>query len=358
MKAIIRSSNKPGGICMVEKPVPIIGDDDVLIKVMAAGICGTDLHTYRGEPTSPAVGVTLGHEFSGIIVRTGKHVSHFSVNDRVVSDNTGGICGICPACARGEYLLCRNRSGLGSKVDGGFAEYVRISGDTLSRFPHCLLKIPESMSFAEAAVLEPFANAYNAVVQQGNIKAGDVIAIYGVGTFGLACCEIARIAGASYIYMFDRRTTSQLYRSQAICAGADQLMHSDDKGLIDRILAETDGNGVDLIIDTVGSNLLFSQSIDIIRYGGKIIKVGYDWSPLNNSFVNLINRNIALIGHMGYNATSWIKVLALYREEKLEIKKYARVRIPFEDYKKGVELLLRRQAVKVVLTFEYAENTL
>jgi len=116
--------------------------------------------------------VVLGHEFAGVVARVGAKVSAWRPGDRVVSDNTGHVCGVCYSCSIGDYLLCPERRGLGYGMDGGFTKYVRIDGDLLKRVPNTLFHIPEDVPFAHAAILDPAANAYRAVIQEGGILPG------------------------------------------------------------------------------------------------------------------------------------------------------------------------------------------
>jgi len=137
-------------------------------------VCGSDIAFDDGHHANlinPPV--TLGHEFSGVISKVGKNVTEWKVGDRVVSDNTGYVCGKCYACSVSNYLVCPDRLGLGYGMDGGFAKYVRIPGQVLAVFPNTLIKLPESMSFEEAAILDPCCNAYKAVVQESNFMPGD-----------------------------------------------------------------------------------------------------------------------------------------------------------------------------------------
>ena len=143
--------------------------------------------------------VVLGHEFSGVIAKKGKNVKKWQVGDRVVSDNTGYVCGECFACATGKYLMCPERKGIGYGMDGGFTDYVKINGDLLERNPKSLFRIPDNVSFEEAAILDPICNAYKAVVQESSIMPGEDIVIFGVGPLGLFSVQIAKIMGCANI---------------------------------------------------------------------------------------------------------------------------------------------------------------
>ena len=203
MKALVAYGNTVDDLRLVDWPVPEIGDDDVLVRVMAAGICGSDIGRWITCPStepftsSPYVG---GHEFSGEIVDIGKNVTRWKVGDRVVSDNSAQACGVCVACARGDYLNCNSRKAIGyAPYDGGFAEYVRIPGKILQLNPCSLMKVPEGISYDEASILDPVCNAYQAVIQQSHLLPGDDVLIYGPGPLGLFGIQFAKLIGCRNI---------------------------------------------------------------------------------------------------------------------------------------------------------------
>ena len=186
MKAVVKYGYGPRETELRDVPIPEIGDDDLLVEVKAAGVCGSDIAFDDGhhkEILFPPV--VLGHEFSGVVAKVGKNVTEWKVGDRVVSDNTGEVCGHCYACNTADYLSCPERKGIGYGMDGGFTNYVKILGKTLARVPNSLMRIPDCMSFEEAAILDPACNGYMAVVQEAKVMPGDFVAVFGVGALGL-----------------------------------------------------------------------------------------------------------------------------------------------------------------------------
>ena len=347
MKAIVRYGLEHGQVELRHVPVPQIEEGDVLIKVKAAGLCGSDLNHYKGKTVTP-VPVIIGHEFAGEIAAVGSRVTAWKVGDRVVSDNTGYVCGTCHACNTGEYLQCPNRKGLGSKMDGGFAEYVKISEPVLSVYPSCLMRIPDCISFEEAAILDPACNGYNAVVQQGGLMPGENVAVFGVGPIGLGCIAAAKVGGAVNIIAVVRKSTKDLHRNAAINMGATHIVEHDSKDAIKAIREITRGEGVALTLDSAGANELFPLSVDITRYGGKIVKLGYDWAPLGYSLYTMTNRNISMVGHMGYNPIAWKNVIRLLEAGKISTKLTITHRLPLDRFEEGIRLMNSREAIKVI----------
>ena len=194
MLALVKYGKGPKETELRDVPVPEIGEDDLLIEVKAAGICGSDIAYDNGDhPDHLNCPVVLGHEFSGVVSKIGANVKDWKVGDRVVSDNTGYVCGKCFACTTGQYLSCPDRKGLGYGMDGGFTDYVKITGSLLSKNPNTLFRIPEGVSFDEAAILDPICNAYKAIVQESRIMPGEDIVVFGVGPLGLFSIQIAKV---------------------------------------------------------------------------------------------------------------------------------------------------------------------
>ena len=190
MKAVVKYGFGPRETELRDVPIPEIGDDDLLIEVKAAGVCGSDIAFDDGghkEILNPPV--VLGHEFSGMVCKVGKNVTKWKVGDRVMSDNTGEVCGECYACNTADFLSCPERKGIGYGMDGGFTNYVKILGKTLARVPHSLMRIPDCMSYEEAAIMDPACNGYMAVVQEAKVMPGDFVALESVDT------ETGNIAG-------------------------------------------------------------------------------------------------------------------------------------------------------------------
>ncbi len=349
MPAVVRTGPSCGQVSLEERPIPQAGPEDVILRVHAAGLCGSDLNIWLGRSSTAQIGVTLGHEFAGEVVQTGERVSRWKLGDRVVSDNTGTVCGECYACARGEYQLCMHRKSLGFQLNGGFAPYVRIPGEGLRVFPNLLMRIPEGASFEEAAVLDPYANACNALITQAGLTVGDTVLVTGAGPLALACIELARAAGAVRILSMVRSATAALHREACLRIGADEVLEADRPGCVERVLELTRGQGVPIAADTAGANGLFPLLIRMVRRGGRLVRIGYDDEPLQTSLVEMTRKNISLIGHMGYDPTAWKRVLTLLEHRRISPSAVITERLPLMEFEKAVRLALSRKAIKVVL---------
>ena len=347
MKAIVYKDK--ARLELTEVPVPVCGDEDSILKIEAAAICGADLHWESGAFTADHEFV-LGHEFCGTIAEKGSRVGDFwNIGDLVVSDNTGGACGHCSACRRGDFVHCRDRETLGAGFDGGFAAYCKIPGKILRLFPGCLTKVPEGISIAEAAIMEPAANAYRAVVQEAQVRPGDTVVIVGMGPLGLYSLQMARIAGASRIICVGKRADDAVRFPLAKKFGATHLITTEDEDVVERVLEIAGDDGVSAVIDAAGPAIVMQQAMKYLQHDGVFVRIGNPPGKYNDTLLPLIDKQITVIGHMGYNATSWEKVVRLVQSGQLDLKSMVTYVLPLSDYKKGYEHMRRHLAAKVVL---------
>ena len=239
-------------------PKPKISKDEVLIKVKAAGVCGTDIHLYRGEwkvdlPLIP------GHEFSGTIAEVGENVRGFKTGDRVVAE-PNIVCGTCYFCRMSERnFFCENLKATGVDIDGAFAEYVKTK-------PENVYNVPETLSFEEAALIEPLACCIRGVDNVG-IKPGDSVAIVGAGPIGLLLLQLTKMAGASFVIQTD---LEEKRLSLAHELGADHVVNATKEDVPAVVKSLTDGHGVDVAIEAVGSPDAITQAMKVTRPGGRL----------------------------------------------------------------------------------------
>ena len=349
MKALVKYEHGMDNLELREVPVPVLGDDDVLIEIKAAGVCASDLDFFEGRQAGALrPPVILGHEFSGVIAKTGKNVRKWKTGDRVVSDNTGTVCGECYACSTGNYLACPERLGLGYGMDGGFAQYCKIHGDTLRKFPNSLLRIPDEISFEGAAVLDPACNAFRAVVHEARIIPGDFVVVFGVGALGQFSIQSARAAGASKIIAIGREQNATRFE-MAKKHGATHVVASSKEDPIERVKEITNGRGVAAVIDCAGANIVLKQAVEMVRPGGSVVKVGYDTKPVNYSLDCIIDRAVRIVGHFGYDWVAWNNVMELTLAGKFSLDSVITHKLPLSEYRKALDMLKSRESVKTIL---------
>lgn len=350
MKAVVLT--ELGKLEWLDVPKPVIGPDDILLKVEAVGICGGDLHFYTGAIGSKhGYPLIVGHEFAGTIAEIGERVvGDWKVGDRVVSENTGYACGVCPSCAKGNFVNCEQREILGCTLDGGFTDYVKIPGDILRIYPNALYKLPDSISFPEATVLEPAANSYKAVIQEAGVKAGDTVLIWGPGPLGLLSTQMAKIAGASKIILVGLAENRGVRKEIGEKYGATHWLESDSGEDIAMKAREIAGpEGIAVVIDAVGHPSIMEPAMRAVRNEGIIVRVGLNGKPLNCSINMLTERAITLRGHMGYNTESWKQCIALAERGQLDLSSIITSVLPMAEYEKGFINSLNGTDAKVVL---------
>lgn len=352
MKAFVAVSR--GNYRIQDVPIPEIGDDDILIQMKTAAICGSDVHVYKGE-MDPLCGypVIMGHENAGIIVKKGKNVHpRWQVGDRVVSENTIEVCGTCYACATGDYVACEHRKGMGIGADGCFAEYVKIPGELLKRMPDCIFHIPDNVGDEEAPLIEPAANAYKVVFQEGKLMAGEMVLVTGAGAIGVLCAHMAAVGGAARVILMVRHSTSPNQIEIARQLGVTDVVYSDaPKAALEVIQKITDGQGVDLAVETTSSPDVLHQCTQLVRVKGRIVRIAIGGSPYSYGLDEITLRSLVLIGHMGYDTVSWRNTIRLAKEGKLNLKAIITHRIPFMETKKGFDMMVNRKAGKIILEF-------
>jgi 2-desacetyl-2-hydroxyethyl bacteriochlorophyllide A dehydrogenase len=245
----------------VEKPHP--GPGDLLVKVEACGVCGTDRHLFKGEfPCTPPV--TLGHEFSGIVEKVGSHVSGFSIGDRITGD-PNIACGRCSHCVNGRVNLCRNLKAIGIHRDGGFADYVIVP------YKQAFL-LPEALDPTHGAFCEPLACCLHGI-DLAEIKTGASIVVLGGGVIGLLTVQLARLAGATSVILVTRQASR---RKLAEDLGATASVDPAAGDLIERISGK-DGlvpGGVDVVLECAGVGETVIQATKLVRPGGTAVILG------------------------------------------------------------------------------------
>lgn len=264
MKAAVM--HKPGHIVIEEMPVPAPASDEVLIKVMAVGVCGSDVHYFEHGRIGPYVvrkPIILGHECAGIVVACGENVSRFAPGDRVAVE-PGVTCGRCEQCKSGRYNLCPDVQFLATPpVDGAFVQYITHREDFV--FP-----IPDHVSFEEAAMAEPLSVGIHALNRAG-FKPGQDVAIIGMGPVGLLAVAAAKAFGASRIIVSDLEENRL---QAALQLGATDAVSGKTGDAAERMMELTGKRGVDLAIETAGHPRALQTAMRVIRRGGKLSIVG------------------------------------------------------------------------------------
>ena len=244
MLGLVNYAKEPHSVELRDIPIPEIGEEDVLFKVQAVGICGSDLHQYTGKQSWKVnYPVVLGHEFAGSIAQLGRLVQGFKEGDRVVSETAALLPPDSALIRQGLYNLDPHRLGFGYGVNGAMAPFVKVPA-------RCLHHIPTSLSLEKAALTEPCCVAYNAVCVNSRLRPGDAVAVIGPGPIGLLCATMAKLSGAGHLIVIGTAAdTRRLETAKQI--GADTLLGAQGEDVAKWVRNFGDGYGLDLVIDGV-----------------------------------------------------------------------------------------------------------
>ena len=306
--AVVNFAFEPDSVELREEPAPEIGEEDVLLEVACVGVCGSDLHRWRGTPSSRVnYPVILGHEFAGRIAEVGAAVTSFRVGDRVVSETAAVVDPDSPFTRTGLYNLDPKRKGFGYGVNGAMTRYVRVP-------KRCLHPIPDRLSFRHASLTEPCCVAYNALVNNSKVRPGDRVVVIGPGPIGILCAIMAKLQGAivTLIGLNTDRTRLEVARE------AYQIRTFD--GEPSTLKAEGDGLGAEIVVDAAGVSASLRVAIDLARPAGWITKVGWGPSPLNFSLDPLVQKNLTLQGSYSHNWSVWERVIGMLASGQLIIE--------------------------------------
>ncbi len=339
MKAVVKTQKAPG-IELLEVGVPEVRDTDILIKVRAGSLCGSDVHIYEwtaGYDWMP-LPLTIGHEFSGEVVKVGAKVAAAAVGDRVTAMPMMP-CSRCSFCQVGKGESCLQKLTLGLRTDGVFAEYVRLTAGAT------LLKLPENLSFEAAALCEPLCVALKAIDLSG-IKPGETAAVLGPGPIGLLTLQLLNAAGASLIVMAG--TTADRRRLEiARSLGADVIIEVDGEDPVQKAMKLT-GAGFDFVFEASGNPKSVPQALDMVKPGGKVILIGIHSGLARFNPTELVRGKKSIIGAYGYEPETWHRALALLSSRRVKAEEMITHRVPLAEARKGFELAAKREAAKVL----------
>ena len=310
MKALVKFGSTDGDVEVREIAEPTIAAGLVLVRAEAVGVCGSDIHMWRNKHSWPTtLPVALGHELAGTVAAVGEGVTGWQVGDRVVCETAAQICGVCELCRTGRYNLCPWREGYGATRDGAFSELLLAE-------PRVLHRIPDGVSFEQAALTEPFSVAFNAVVERASISPGDLVVIQGIGAIGALVLQIARLRGAGQIVVLGTDIDAARL-DKALELGADHIVNISREDPAALIRSLGDGLGADLVVDATGVSAALQQALDLVRPLGSIAKVGWGPQPLGFSLDPLVAKAVTLYGCFSHTWKTWERVLSLFASGRL-----------------------------------------
>ncbi|MGB9812119.1 MAG: zinc-dependent alcohol dehydrogenase [Thermovenabulum sp.] len=340
MKALVYLGPRDLKYMEVETPEPKA--DEVLIKVKAVSICGSDLTGYKGESAMRVPPLIMGHEFSGEIAKLGENVKGLKVGDRVIVE-TNLYCGYCADCKAGFSNVCDNRKIIGTTMkagsyNGAMADFVVVPAEKI-------MLLPDNVSFNAAALTEPLAISLRATKHAGDLK-GKIVAVYGAGPIGLLTMQCAKFFGAERIIAID---IMEDRLEMAKKCGATEVINSKDDvmGFTRKI---TDGVGVDVVFDAVGAEETVNGGVEIVRNGGKVVWIGLGAAKVNFDYKHAVCKEITFYCSYMYT-TEMREGLEMIKTGKMNVEQIITGIYPMSEGPRIFEELASRKSkdIKVIL---------
>lgn len=331
-----------------EYPTPEINDNEVLVRIKSAAICGTDVRMYRNgvknvDEDHPLI---IGHEMAGVIEKVGKNVTAYVPGMRVaVAPNMG--CGICDDCIRGNGHMCKEYKALGISLDGGFAEYVRVP-EAAVRGGN-LVPMADNVSYAEAAITEALSCVYNGS-QQCNIRPGDFVLVIGAGPIGIMHAMLAKMAGATKVIINDIAVNRL-----ELCKEIDPSFITVSENVIDFVMKETNGHGVDAVITACPVPAAQQTALEVAANYGRICFFGglpedRKMVPLNTNLIHY--KQLICTGTTRASLKQFKDVLGFVSAGIIDVKKLITAEFSLDEIDKGMELAIAAKGLKNVINMD------
>ena len=339
--AVVQYALEPMAVELRDIAVPEIGDADVLLRVGAVSVCGSDVHQCYNTHSWPVnVPVVLGHEFGGTVAQLGRAVSGFREGDRVVSETAAEVCGTCMLCRTGRYNLCPARKGFGYGINGAMATYVKVPA-------RCLHAIPDSLPFELACLAEPHSVAYNAMCVNSTIRPGDTVVVLGPGPIGLLCARMAALAGADPLIVVGLTADAPRLET-ARQLGATRVVDAQREN-VDEVVRGFSPLGADLVCDASGASRPLDVALALTRPDGQVTKVG--WSPdlLPVNLNPLVQKNLRLQGSFSHNFPIWERVIHLLDRRLTRPETIVGMTSPLDGWREAFAAMHEGRVIKSVL---------
>lgn len=332
---------EPYKMVFEEAPVPEISTEtEVLVKVKAVGICGSDIKIYHGKNTFATYPRVLGHECVGEVVKTGSGVTKLKEGDRVVLEPIV-FCGRCYACRRGRGNVCRHLQIRGINIDGGYQEYITAEEEKLHKFP-------ETISWKEAVMMEPYTLGAQVAARTG-VRTDDVVFISGLGPAGQVVLDTFRMMGVQKIIVSD-----MIQKRLELAAGMGAVtINAKNEDVKARLMELTDGEGPNVTIDCAGLPQTFEQAIEVTSQAGTVVPMGYTDAPASIPTVRIGRKELNVVGSR-LEINKFPSVIADYPKHIEQINKLISHVYPFSRAQEAMEMAEsgRDDLGKVVILME------
>ncbi len=332
----------PGVIEFHEVDIPACGEDQVLVKIMKIGVCGSDIHVYHGKHPFTSYPVTQGHEVSGEVAAVGSRVETFRKGQKVTIEPQV-YCGECYPCRHGKYNLCENLKVMGFQTTGTASEYFAVDASKVTL-------LPEEMSYEEGAMIEPLAVAVHSIKQIGDAS-GLKIAVLGAGPIGNLVAQTAKGMGAAQVMITD---VSDLRLAKAKECGVDVCANTREKNFGEAMVEAFGTDKADVIFDCAGNNITMGQAIKYARKGSMIVLVAVFDGMGQIDLAVLNDHELDLKSSMMYRHEDYVEAIRLVNDGKVQLRPLISEIFNFVDYKKAYEFIdnYRETTMKVIINVQ------
>ncbi|MGI6182024.1 MAG: zinc-dependent alcohol dehydrogenase [Agathobaculum sp.] len=338
MKALVKLKRGPGNVELIDRPEPELADNEVMIRVKSAGICGTDVKIWD-ELTWSNPPVTLGHEFSGVVERVGSAVRDFKPGDRVLSETPQVVCGKCEFCKTGHFMMCKGRLSIGYGVDGAFAELIKVREAIVH-------KLPDGLDFNTAALCEPLAVAVHAVYDNVEILPTHTVGVMGPGPIGQLVAQVVQARGAKTVVLGTGCDGERLALASRL--GADAVLVTTEDDFAEKA-AKAAPNGFDIVFDCSGAQPAINAGLGLLRNMGTLVQVGLTKPQVMLDYGQFPSRELRLFGSFGHRPANWDQALTLLVEGKIHVDGIIAKDYELEDWEQAFNDMKAQKGIKLML---------
>lgn len=346
MKALVKTQKGVGFIEVRDMPEPAApGPGEVRIRIAACGICGSDIHIRHDQfPYWPPV--ILGHEFTGTVTECGPGCRLFKPGARVVAEPHTLACGVCPLCRTGNIQICPHKRSPGWGIHGGMTSWIN--------YPESLLHaIPDSMTWEQAAMVEPTANAVTDLIVRGALTPGDFVVVIGPGPIGLLAALVARASGAREVVLLGTPGDEELRMAKAREFGFTRLVNVATQNAAEIVAGLTNGLGADLVVECSGAPRAIAGSVQLVRKLGKVCAIGLTGNrPVEMPWDDFQKKVITLYFNMSTVYASWDRSIALIASGAVPAGELVSHKAPLSDWERVFNDIENLKALKGILTPE------
>lgn len=341
MKALVKTAPGQGNLAFQDYPDPQAGEGQVLIAVKAIGVCGTDVHIMHGTYRT-ATPVIIGHEFAGEIIGLGRGVTRWKLGDRVVAENIEGACGVCEVCRTGNPHICAEKRAYGTDSNGVMAERAVFSAAAIHR-------LPEAISYEQAALLEPLAVVNRGVVERGLVRPESTVVVIGPGSIGLLAVQVCRAAGCKEIIVAgtDKDAITRLPLGKK--CGATRVVNAQGEDLRAIVNEITGGHGVDLVVEASGSPRAVQEAFHLVGRGKVIAAIGLTGRELTLDWDVGVFKEIDVRFSKSSSYMSWDRAISMVASGRVDVRPLITHKFPLAQWQEALNVSATGEAIKAVL---------